>query len=75
MGGRFWAKYDCDKSDIYMLIDKESGHLVFGKMKLNADEVGALPSLSLLDGFKSAGEASLELTITGEVVNLNEYKK
>ena len=75
MGGRFWAKYDSGKSDIYMLIDKASGHLVFGKMKLNADEVGALPSLSLLDGFKSAGEASLDLTITGEVVNLNEYKK
>ena len=75
MGGRFWAKYDSGKSDIYMLVDKASGHLVFGKMNLNADEVGALPSLSLLDGFKSAGEASLDLTITGEIVNLNEYKK
>ena len=75
MGGRFWAKYDSGKSDIYMLVDKASGHLVFGKMNLNADEVGALPSLSLLDGFKSAGEASLDLTITGEIVNLDEYKK
>lgn len=75
MGGRFWAKYDSGKSDIYMLVDKASGHLVFGKMNLNADEVGALPSLSLLDGFKSAGEASLDLTITGEVVNLDEYRK
>lgn len=74
MGGRFWAKYDSSKSDIYMLVDKVSGHLVFGQLKLNADEVGALPSLSLLDGFKSAGEASLDLTIAGEVVNLDEYK-
>ena len=75
MGGRFWAKYDSGKSDIFMLVDKVSGHLVFGEMKLNADEVGALPSLSLLDGFKSAGEASLDLTIKGEIVNLDEYKK
>ncbi len=74
MGGRFWAKYDSSKSDIYMLVDKASGHLVFGKLELYADEVGALPSISLLDGFKSAGEASLDLTITGEVVNLEEYK-
>ena len=68
IGGRFWAKYDRSSSSIAILIDKASGHMVYGKMDLNADDVGALPSLSLLDGFKSAGRGSLQLTFTGEVV-------
>ena len=68
IGGRFWAKYDRSRSSIVVLVDKASGHMVYGKMDLNADEVGALPSLSLLDGFKSAGRGSLQLTFTGEVV-------
>ena len=74
IGGRFWAKYDSGKSDIYVLVDKVSGHVVNGKLSLIADEVGALPSLPLLDGFKSAGHASLDLTINGEVANLNDYR-
>lgn len=73
VGGRFWAKYDSGKSDIFFLVDKESGHVVYGKMDLNADDTGALPSLSLLDGFKAAGRGSLQLTLTGEVVNLDDF--
>ena len=75
VGGRFWAKYDSGKSDIYVLVDKASGHVVNGRLSLIADEVGALPSLSLLDGFKSAGQASLDLTFRGEIANLNDYKE
>ncbi len=75
VGGRFWAKYDSNKSDIYILVDKASGHVVNGRLSLIADEVGALPSLPLLDGFKSAGQASLDLTIRGEIANLNDYKR
>lgn len=73
IGGRFWAKYDRGRSSIVVLVDKESGHMVYGRMDLNADEVGALPQLSLLDGFKSAGRGSLQLTFTGEVVPKGLY--
>lgn len=75
IGGRFWAKYDNTKSDVYVLVDKASGHVVNGRLNFTADEVGALPSIPLLDGFKSAGRASLELTVRGEVASLKEYKK
>jgi hypothetical protein len=72
VGGRFWAKYDRSRSDIFILVDKKSGHVVFSKMDLRADDVGALPMLALLDGFKSAGRGSLQLTFTGDVFNLKE---
>lgn len=73
VGGRFWAKYDSGKSDVFMLVDKKSGHVVYGRMDLNADDVGALPSLSLLDGFRAAGRGSLQLTLTGEVIDLDNF--
>ena len=72
IGGRFWAKYDRGNSNIFVLVDKASGHVVYSKMDLNADDVGALPSLALLDGFKAAGRGTLQLTFTGEVFTLEE---
>lgn len=72
VGGRFWAKYERNKSDIFILVDKESGHVVYSKTRLVSDDVGALPMLALLDGFKAAGKGTLELTFTGEVYTLEE---
>ena len=72
MGGRFWAKYDASRSDAIILVDKKSGHVIFGKIDLTADEVGALPSLKLLQGFQSAGEGHLEMTFRGDVFSREE---
>lgn len=72
MGGRFWAKYDTSRSDVIVLVDKKSGHVVYGKIDLTADEVGALPSLKLLQGFQSAGEGHLEMKFRGDVFSRDE---
>ena len=72
MGGRFWAKYDDSHSSVTILVDKKSGHVVFGKIDLMADEVGALPSLKLLEGFQSSGEGHLEMEFRGDVFSLDE---
>lgn len=72
MGGRFWAKYDASRSDVIVLVDKKSGHVVYGKIDLTADEVGALPSVKLLQGFQSAGEGHLEMTLRGDVFSREE---
>lgn len=72
MGGRFWASYDAKRSNIVILVDIKSGHVVYGKVNLRADKVGALPSLKLLRGFQSAGEGSLILTLQGDVFSAAE---
>lgn len=72
MGGRFWAKYDAGRSNITILVDKKSGHVVFSEMYLKGSDVGALPSLKLLQGYKSAGEGSLKLTFKGDVFSAKE---
>ena len=72
MGGRFWARYDASTSNIIILVDKKSGPVVYGKIRLHADEVGALPSLSLMRGFKAAGNGTLTLTFCGDVFPAEE---
>lgn len=72
MGGRFWAKYDSSNSNVLILVDKNSGHVVYGQMRLYADKVGALPSLKLMRGFRAAGDGSLTLTVCGDVFSAAE---
>lgn len=72
MGGRFWARYDASTSKVVILVDKKSGHVVYGQMRLHADEVGALPSLKLMRGFKAAGNGTLTLTFCGDVFSAEE---
>lgn len=72
VGGRFSARYDDDRSEIWVLVDKKSGHVVFAEIELFADNVEALPMLSLTDGFKATGKANLTMTFRGDVFSREE---
>ena len=73
VGGRFSAKYDGTRSDIFFLVDKKTGHVVYSEIKLFADDVEALPLLKLLEGFKASGGGELIMRFYGDVFFREEF--
>lgn len=73
VGGRFSAKYDRSRSDIFVLVDKKSGHVVYSEIKLFADDVEALPMLKLLEGFKASGAGELNMKFYGDIFSRDEF--
>lgn len=66
IGGRFKAKYD-STSETELLVDMASGHILFARVILKANDVEVLPSLTLLQGFKGNGRGSLRIDFSADV--------
>ncbi len=65
--GRFYGEYDSN-SELFVYVDKKSGHVILARAVVRATNCEALPKLKLLRGVMGNGNAVLEIKFEADVL-------